>query len=218
MKKIFLAEDDEYLRNGLCEMLSEKGYSVTAASSVKDSKAIILHKKFDLIILDVILSDGNGIDICKEARSSRIYTPILFLTACDEEIDIVRGLDAGGDDYVTKPFRLQELMSRIRALLRRNTDSTYRVSDIEIDCASMAVTKSGTPLFLTKTEYQILLMLAKNKGNIVTRTVLLESIWDDNGSFIDNNTLSVHISRLREKIGPEHIKTVRGIGYLWENE
>ena len=142
---------------------------------------------------------------------------VLFLTACDEEFQIVRGLDAGADDYVTKPFRLLELLSRIRALLRRKTaTTTYQFGDIIVDISNMTVKKDGETLFLTPTEFQILSALIQNNGVIVTRTSLLQRIWDSDGNFIDDNTLSVHISRLRDKIGANHIATIRGTGYRWE--
>jgi DNA-binding response OmpR family regulator len=140
----------------------------------------------------------------------------LFLTACDEEYQIVRGLDAGGDDYVTKPFKLLELLSRIRALIRRNAFQNFVSSDLVIDTNNMTVKKDNQNIFVTKTEFQILSMLIRNNGAIVTRSSLLQSIWDDSGNFIDDNTLSVHVSRLREKIGADKIATVRGIGYRWE--
>ena len=143
-------------------------------------------------------------------------TPILFLTACDEEYQIVRGLDAGGDDYVTKPFKLLELLSRIRALIRRNASQNFVSSDLVIDTNNMTVKKDNQNIFVTKTEFQILSMLIRNNGAIVTRSSLLQSIWDDSGNYIDDNTLSVHVSRLREKIGADKIATVRGIGYRWE--
>ena len=143
-------------------------------------------------------------------------TPILFLTACDEEYQIVRGLDAGGDDYVTKPFKLLELLSRIRALIRRNAFQNFVSSDLVIDTNNMTVKKNNQNIFVTKTEFQILSMLIRNNGAIVTRSSLLQSIWDDSGNFINDNTLSVHVSRLREKIGADKIATVRGIGYRWE--
>ena len=140
----------------------------------------------------------------------------MFLTACDEEYQIVRGLDAGGDDYVTKPFKLLELLSRIRALIRRNAFQNFVSSDLVIDTNNMTVKKNNQNIFVTKTEFQILSMLIRNNGAIVTRSSLLQSIWDDSGNFIDDNTLSVHVSRLREKIGADKIATVRGIGYRWE--
>lgn len=216
--KILLVEDDAFLRDGLCEMLEKEGYGVTAVSTVLDARSKITDG-FNLVILDVMLPDGNGFDFCTEVRSNGNAIPILFLTACDDEIQIVRGLDAGADDYVTKPFKLLELMSRVRALLRRNSPSSViQSSGIAIDTSNMTVKKNGEIIFVTKTEFQILSTLISNNGIIVTRAMLLQSIWDDAGDFIDDNTLSVHISRLREKIGANHIKTIRGVGYRWEDK
>lgn len=215
-EKIFLLEDDKYLRDGLCELLESRGYSVTSAEKIEKAEEIIRSDSFSLIILDVKLPDGNGYDFCASLRLNCITTPILFLTACDEEIEIVRGLDAGADDYVTKPFKLLELLSRVRALIRRNVKLTFSSKDITIDTNNMTVKKNGEMIFVTKTEFQILSCLIRNNGVIVTRASLLQNIWDDNGNFIDDNTLSVHISRLREKIGANCITTVRGVGYRWE--
>lgn len=215
--KILLVEDDAFLREGLYEMLEKESYGVTVVSTILDARSKITDG-FNLVILDVMLPDGNGFDFCTEIRESGNNIPILFLTACDDEIQIVRGLDAGADDYVTKPFKLLELMSRVRALLRRNCASNViQSSDLAIDTSNMTVKKNGEIIFVTKTEFQILSALISNNGIIVTRAMLLQSIWDDNGDFIDDNTLSVHVSRLREKIGAEHIKTIRGVGYRWED-
>lgn len=214
--KIFLLEDDEFLRDGLCEILKSNGYSITSAASIKDANEILSHNSFSLIILDVMLPDGNGFDFCQKIRNSGSNTPILFLTACDDEIQVVRGLDSGADDYVTKPFKLLELLSRVRALLRRNNSIHFSSGDIVINTDNMTVKRNGENIFLTKTEFQILSCLLKNSGIIVTRAALLKNIWDDSNNFIDDNTLSVHMSRLREKIGAQHIKTIRGIGYRWE--
>ncbi|MBR4286322.1 MAG: response regulator transcription factor, partial [Clostridia bacterium] len=192
------------------------GYDVVTAGTIEAAKASFLKESFNLIILDVMLPDGNGFDMCGFIREKNKDVPVLFLTACDDEVQIVRGLDAGADDYVTKPFKLLELLSRIRALLRRAGATVFSCDDIVIDVNTMTVKKSGEVVFLTPTEFQILSTLVRNNGVIVTRNILLENIWDEGGAFIDDNTLSVHISRLREKIGTEHIVTVRGIGYRWE--
>ncbi len=214
--KILVTEDDVFLRDGLCEMLRREGYDVVTAGTIEAAKASFLKESFNLIILDVMLPDGNGFDMCGFIREKNKDVPVLFLTACDDEVQIVRGLDAGADDYVTKPFKLLELLSRIRALLRRAGATVFSCDDIVIDVNTMTVKKSGEVVFLTPTEFQILSTLVRNNGVIVTRNILLENIWDEGGAFIDDNTLSVHISRLREKIGTEHIVTVRGIGYRWE--
>ena len=214
--KIFLLEDDFFLRDGLSELLTREQYAVTAAKTCAEARAFLEKTSFDLLILDVMLPDGSGIEICTEQRNMGNPVPILFLTACDEEYQIVRGLDAGGDDYVTKPFRMLELLSRVRALLRRRPSTVLR-GGLTVDHNTLTVTKDGDTIGLTPTEHQILRILMENAGAVVTRSALLEGIWDCDGSFIDDNTLSVHMSRLREKIGGQHIATVRGTGYRWED-
>lgn len=215
-EKIFLLEDDIFLRDGLCELLENAEYAVVSAGTIKEAEYAVKSSAFSLLILDVMLPDGSGFDFCQRLRDMGVSTPILFLTACDDEIQIVRGLDSGADDYVTKPFKLLELLSRVRALIRRNTVSTFTSREIMVDTNNMTVKKNGEVIFVTKTEFQILSCLIRNSGVIITRATLLQNIWDDNGNFIDDNTLSVHMSRLREKIGAEHITTVRGVGYRWE--
>ena len=211
-----IVEDDVFLRDGLCEILCKENYSVTVASTVSEAKESIDTESFNLLIFDVMLPDGNGFDLCVSVREKDSNVPILFLTACDDEVQIVRGLDAGADDYVTKPFKLLELLSRVRALLRRNSGAVYKSSNITIETNNMTVKKNGEIIFVTPTEYMILSTLIRNRGIIVPRSVLLQNIWDNDGTFIDDNTLSVHMSRLRDKIGGDYIKTVRGIGYRWE--
>lgn len=215
-EKIFVLEDDTFLRDGLCEFLGKEGYRVTAADSVAAASELTSGSAYNLIILDVMLPDGNGFDFCSSLRSKGVSTPVLFLTACDDEIQVVRGLDSGADDYVTKPFKLLELMSRVRALLRRGGSSGVNSMDLKIDFNNMTVKKNGESLFLTRTEFLILSQLIRNNGVIVTRDALLRNIWDDGDKYIDDNTLSVHIKRLRDKIGGSRIATVRGIGYRWE--
>ncbi len=216
-EKILVTEDDLFLRDGLCEMLQKEGYAVERASTLKEAKAKLDNTHFQLLILDVMLPDGSGFDLCRKLRSDGTGTPILFLTACDDEIQIVRGLDCGGDDYVTKPFKLLELLSRVRALLRRGGAPVYKHGGLVIDPVHMSVKKDGKAIYVTPTEFQILAALLRCNGQTVTRGTLLQGIWDDNDIFIDDNTLSVHVSRLREKIGAGHIVTVRGVGYRWED-
>ena len=212
--KILLVEDDAALRGALEELLCREGYDVVKASNVRTAREG-LDATADLVILDVGLPDGDGVELCRSWRSEGVQTPILFLTAKDEEMDVVRGLDSGGNDYVTKPFRMQELLSRIRALLRRNQrDTTITRSGITLDTAKLQATRDGEVLFLTVTEYKILAKLISSRS-IITRAVLLEALWDLDSRFVDDNTLSVHVSRLREKIGGSHIKTIRGVGYQW---
>ncbi len=212
---ILLIEDDSVLRGGLYELFVREGYLVTQAASVRQAKER-LSGAIDLVVLDVSLPDGDGVTLCKEWRGQGVSLPILFLTAKEEEFDVVRGLDAGGNDYVTKPFRMQELLSRIRAQLRQSAQPVAIRSGIEIDAAHMQAKKDGVALPLTLTEYKMLVLLTGRKG-IVTRDMLLAALWDDGSKFIDDNTLSVHMSRLREKVGAQHIRTVRGVGYQWED-
>ena len=216
MSTILLVEDDAVLRMGLTELFTREGYSVISAACAKEAREQ-LSDHVNLIVLDVGLPDGDGVSLCGQWRSAGVTVPILFLTAKDEEFDVVRGLDAGGNDYVTKPFRMMELLSRIRALLRTSrsqVSTTLSRSGVEVDQEHMQVRKNGEPLQLTLTEYRILLVLIQ-RNTIVPRNVLLEALWDVDSKFIDDNTLSVHVSRLREKIGAEHIKTIRGVGYQW---
>ena len=210
---ILLVEDDLYLSQGLTELLQKSGYVPCQAQSISQARQAVQSRSYDLLILDVTLPDGNGVAFCRELRASGCATPILFLTARDEEFDIVTGLDAGGNDYVTKPFRVQELLSRIRVLLRKDTGGVRR-GGLVIDKQRMQVSRDGEILPLTLTEYRILLCLTGQRG-VATRDILLGALWDSDGKFVDDNTLSVHISRLREKIGGQHIQTVRGVGYQW---
>jgi len=213
--RILLVEDDNALRGALKEMLHREGYAVVAAPNVQAARQA-MHSDIDLVILDVTLPDGDGVELCGKWRMEGIQTPILFLTAKDEELDVVRGLDAGGNDYVAKPFRMQELLSRIRALLRRNQpqDGIIHRSGIVLDKSKLQASRDGEMLMLTVTEYKILAKIISQRA-IITRTALLDALWDADSRFVDDNTLSVHISRLREKIGGGHIKTIRGVGYQW---
>lgn len=217
MAHILLVEDDSFLRKGLTELFEREGYQVTDAASVSEANNQLRRSAPDLVVLDVTLPDGNGVELCQRWRADGVTLPILFLTARDEEYEIVQGLDAGGNDYVTKPFRMQELLSRLRVLLRgvSNSASTHR-NGLDIDETKMTVSMDGKPLTLTPTEYKMLILLAK-KSRVITRDMLLEVLWDDGGKYVDDNTLSVHMSRLREKVGAQHIKTIRGVGYQWQD-
>ena len=216
--QILLLEDDFFLRDVLCELLEKQDYQVTAAKNCGEARTYLRESSYDLAIFDVMLPDGSGVALVEELRAVCNDTPVLFLTACDEEYQIVRGLDAGGDDYVTKPFKMQELLSRVRALLRRRRPAVLQQKGVRVDVSTMSATKDGEALNLTPTEFQILACLMEHPGTVVSRNQLLERIWDCDGNFIDDNTLSVHMSRLREKLGGSHITTVRGAGYKWEDK
>lgn len=189
---------------------------MTAADRLLAAQEYLRSARFDLLIFDVTLPDGDGVSLCQQLRRDGFATPILFLTARDEEYDIVRGLDAGGNDYVTKPFRVQELLSRIRVLLRKDAAGNLKAGSLELDRQRMTALWDGKPLNLTPTEYRILAVMVQQKG-VVTRDLLLDILWDSDGRFVDDNTLSVHMSRLREKVGAKHIRTVRGVGYQWQD-
>lgn len=217
-------EDDAALVDGLRYALSKNGYEIEVAGSVREAKER-LKEKFDLLLLDVALPDGTGYEICREVRGKDSRIPIIFLTAADDEMSIVRGLDGGGDDYVTKPFRLGELCSRTHALLRRaglsgEERNLLRSGEITIELEKGRVLRSGGILELTGAEYRLLCLLIRNEGIVVTRNMILEALWDNGGNFVDDNTLSVYIRRLREKVEkdpsrPERLVTVRGLGYRW---
>lgn len=226
MGKILLVEDDKTLSEGIAYSLKSEGYNVDIANTYCDGLKSINTNEYILIILDVLLPDGSGYDLCKDIRKDK-NTPIIFLTACDEEVNVVMGLDLGGDDYITKPFRVKELISRINAVLRRYSNESLGnilVSDeIKMYLTEGKVGKSGEEVLLTPSEYKLLQILMENPKRALSRMTLLQKIWDIDGNFIDDNTLSVYIKRLREKIeedstNPKYIKTIRGIGYKWDKE
>ncbi|MDO4276984.1 MAG: response regulator transcription factor [Eubacteriales bacterium] len=226
-QKVLLVEDDASLIDGLVYSLKKNDYIVSVAKSVKEAKILLKNGKFDLLLLDVSLPDGTGFEICELVRMEDSQIPIIFLTAADEEVNVIRGLDSGGDDYITKPFKLGELCSRMRALLRRagitqNKDTAILSrGDITVDLLASRVTLKGKTLELTGAEYKLLCLLVKNAGRIITRDVIFNELWDGSGNFVDDNTLSVYIRRLREKVEdnpskPQHLVTVRGFGYQWK--
>lgn len=222
MTRILLLEDDISLIDGLEYSLKKNGFLVKNARTVQDALSQLTFPiPFDLLILDVTLPDGTGFSVCEKVRAQDNRIPILFLTASDEEVNVIRGLDCGGDDYVTKPFKIGELCSRIHALLRR-TQNTARLTfgNLSIDTLANRVTADGRSIDLTRAEYRLLCLLAQNAGIVVTRERILDELWDQGGDFVDDNTLSVYIRRLREKIEPDpahpsYLLTVRGFGYKW---
>lgn len=228
MSKILLLEDDISLVDGLKYSLKKNGFDVEVARTVCEAiKYLAEISKYDLLILDVTLPDGTGFEVCEKVRKQNQQIPIIFLTASDEEVNIIRGLDSGGDDYVTKPFKLGELCSRIRALLRRagvsNVEKSVSIEcgDITIDLLGNHVSMKDRILDLTSAEYRLLCLLVRNANRVITRDIILNELWDDTGNFVDDNTLSVYVRRLREKVEadpshPEHLITVRGFGYQWK--
>lgn len=223
---IFLLEDDDAIALGLCYSLQNEGYNVTLAKSVSEATDIVEKSDFVLYILDLTLPDGSGYDVCKKIKSLG-DRPVIFLTAYDDEVNVVMGFDLGADDYITKPFRLKELLVRIKSVLRRYNkaggDTTVKIKDITINTNEAKVYKNGEEIVLTAMEYRLLLILLNNRGKVLSRSQLLENIWDVEGDFVEDNTLTVYIKRLRDKIeedaaSPQIIKTVRGLGYVIDNE
>ena len=217
MKKILLIEDNEAIIMGLKYSLEQENFQVISAKTAKESKEKLDNKNIDIVLLDVSLPDGNGFEICKEIKEKNDI-PIIILTAQDEETSIVLGLDLGADDYIVKPFRTRELISRIKSVLRRygkkEENNIIQYKDIKIDTISAKVYKNNKEIIFTSLEYRILLMLFTNQNKLITREQLLEKIWDIAGNFVNDNTLTVYIKRIREKLEDDSIiKTVRGLGY-----
>lgn len=226
MIKILLVEDDATLAMGIEYSLKSEGYDVDISSTVSKGKDLVDKIEYDLIILDIGLPDGDGFELCKYIREDKA-TPIIFLTAQDEEVSIVMGLEIGGDDYITKPFRIRELISRIKAVLRRTEGTKGKnvliSGDIKLNLMEYKVYNKDELVQLTPSEYKLLSILMNNSDKVLSRTVMLEKLWDIDGEFVDDNSLSVYIRRLREKIeedssNPIYIKTIRGIGYRWNVE
>lgn len=223
MNKLLLVEDNHALLHSLCELLESKNYRCDTANSVAEATSI-LHKKndYDLYLLDLNLPDGNGLDVCKRIRRYN-HAPIIFLTATNSEETIITTLQCGADDYITKPFRMGELTARIQALLRRSqlyqNTQTIRTADLVIDLDNNSVIKGKTTLTLRPIEFMILKQLILADTRIVSRSLLLENIWDANNNYVDENTLSVHVSRLRNNLGTfnngTYFETIWGIGYRW---
>ena len=219
MKKILLVEDDGGIVRHLTALLQSEGYQVTNARGQKSALEAMEKDTFDLLLLDIALADGNGYAVCAAAKKQG-DTPVIFLTASDDEISAVTGLDMGADDYISKPFRPMELISRIRNVIRRagKTKPVFEWSGLRVDAVKGTVEKNGKEVFLSALEYRLLLVFINNKGITLSRETLLSSIWDMAGEFVNDNTLTVYIKRLREKIeedpqNPKIIKTVRGMGY-----
>ncbi|KEI03630.1 transcriptional regulator [Clostridium botulinum D str. 16868] len=213
---------------GMDYTLKQENFNVIKAKNLREARENF-NEEMDLVLLDVMLPDGTGYDFCSEIRR-KSDIPIIFITACDEEANIVLGLEIGGDDYITKPIRIKEMLARINAVLRRKSTANKEQStktivsgDIVVDILKIKVYKNNEEIILTPAEYKLLVIFMKNKNNVVTRGTLLEKIWDVDGEFVDSNTLNVYVKRLREKIeddskNPMYIETVRGAGYRWREK
>lgn len=227
MARLLLLEDDQSLIDGLVYALTKEGFALDVAMTVREARAQLAAQAYDLLLLDQTLPDGSGLALCEEVRAGDSAVPIIFLTAMDEEIQVIRALDAGGDDYITKPFKLGELCSRIRAQLRRS--GMLRQQEQEPGAEGTVRIEGGRayreeePLELTATELRLLACFLRNRGQVLTREQLLAALWDEDANFVDDNTLSVYIRRLREKVerdpsAPQHLRTVRGLGYEWRED
>lgn len=223
MKHILVVEDDIDLSNGIVLALKEDDYSFTQCHHILGAKKVLAEKDFDLILLDVNLPDGSGLDFLREIRKTNEVSVIL-LTAKDLETDIVTGFSLGADDYITKPFSLMILRARVEACLRRTThvsESTLVIDDFSFGFETMEFFKKGVPIELSKTEQKLLRILVENRGNTLSRGLLVDRIWTDGAEYVDENALSVTVKRLRDKLedrpsAPQYIKTVYGIGYTWQ--
>jgi len=219
MVQIFLVEDDKIIAKNLSLLLSSEGFKVIHAASQKEAIDILGEISFDLALIDISLPDGNGFVVCTAVKAQS-NSPVIFLTASADEASVVTGLNIGADDYITKPFRPMELIARIKAALRKSgtAPSVFEVASLNVDTSSGLVKKHGNEVFLSALEYRLLLVFINNQGNIITRNKLLDELWDAAGEFVNDNTLTVYIKRLREKIeddptNPQIILTVRGMGY-----
>ena len=222
MTKILLVEDDKSIISNLTQFLAAEGYEVKSASGQTKALSMMEKERFDLVLLDISLSEGNGFAVCKAVKSN-YRIPVIFLTASGDEYSTVTGFELGADDYIAKPFRPRELSSRIRNILRLTggTGTVISLGTITVDTVKGIASKNGKDLYLSALEYRLLLVFLNNRGRILSRTQLLEAIWDIAGEFVNDNTFTVYIKRLREKIednptNPKIILTVRGLGYKVE--
>jgi DNA-binding response OmpR family regulator len=219
MKRIFLVEDDKAIAKNLILLLRSEGFTVTHAPTRNEAIAQLNDNKFDLALIDISLPDGNGFTVCTEIKETH-DVPVIFLTASGDEASVVTGLNMGADDYITKPFRPRELIARIGTALRKSgrLGSDFGIQGLHVDTTSGVVKKNGNEVFLSALEYRLLLVFISNPKSIITRSRLLDELWDAAGEFVNDNTLTVYIKRLREKIendpaNPQIILTVRGTGY-----
>lgn len=221
MERILIVEDDKFLAQGLCDVVRKKGYEAIRAEGIWEAEQMLV-QKIDLILLDCNLPDGDGLSFCRKLREHH-KVPIIFLTARETEQDMIAGFQAGADDYVVKPFSIGVLLQRIEAVLRRSGErekDVFSYKGLQVDFLQCMVKREGRIINLSVTEYRLLELLIKNRGQVLTRRVLLEKVWDSESNFIEDNTLNVHIRRLRQKIEPDssqpiYIHTVFGIGYTF---
>ncbi len=218
--RVLLVEDDGAIVRTLSELLADEGFSVVTEATQDGACGRLAAESFDIALLDVTLAQGNGFAVCAAAREVAPDMPVIFLTASDDEYSTVAGLDMGAVDYIAKPFRARELVSRMRGALRRASpaDNVLTVGDVRLDVSSGAVTRGGAEVFLSALEYRLLLYFLQHKGKLVTREMLRDAIWDSAGEYVSDNALNVYIKRLREKVeadpsDPSIIVTVRGLGY-----
>lgn len=223
---VLVVEDDEIILEGLKYSLLQEGYEVWTAGTAEEGKALLQKARLpDFCLLDVMLPDGNGFELCEMVRR-KSDVPVLFLTACDDEVSTVRALELGADDYIAKPFRIRELLARMKAILRRsgktgkNESAVITVGDNIINLQTGKVSRGNEEIVLTAMEYRLLLVFLNHRGQILSRAQILNQLWDDAGEYVNDNTLSVYIKRLRKKLGEKEeaklIQTVRGLGYLME--
>lgn len=223
MTQILLVEDDAAIIRTLSGFLNEEGFSIRSTDGQTSAIRAMEEQAPDLALVDITLREGNGFAVCAYAKEHQI--PVIFLTASGDEYSVVTGLDMGADDYIAKPFRPRELVSRIRSVLRRTgkRQNIIIVDDLVIDTDKATVTRSGQPIYLSALEYKLLLVFLNNRGRVLSREQLLEEIWDSAGDFVSDNTLTVYIKRLREKLepnpqDPHYIRTIRGLGYQMDGE
>ena len=217
MKNILLTEDDVNLNRGISLKLSKEGYCVFSAASIAEARVIFENEKIDLVISDITLPDGSGLDFGREVRE-KSNAVLIYLTAMDQEIDIVNGYDTGADDYITKPFSVNILMSKVNAFMRRIDDKEDNIlvsGDIEVSLNDMQVRKAGSPILLSKTELLLLIYLIENAGIILSKESILNKVWGLDGQYVEENTVTVNISRLKSKLQTDSIENVRGLGYIW---
>jgi len=219
MPRVLIVEDDSDIVENLSILLRDEGYSVCCASSVKQALSTLHTENIDLVLLDITLPDGNGYSVCTAVKR-QTNAPVIFLTAMADESSIVTGFQLGADDYITKPFKPMELICRVRNALRKSgkIPSVYQVGDLHIDATKATVTKAGAEITLSALEYRLLLVFLNHFGETLSRRELLQEIWDVAGDYVNDNTLTVYIKRLRDKIesdpaNPVILKTVRGLGY-----